>query len=178
MHPECQSAVARRLSRAAGRREASHRVTVWIRNFGGCSSLNVLLLQRHSIYTEYIFGKGLFQISIYFLSYRGMLPNNQFIVGELLRGKYIRYTYTMVEHSNPSPLSTQVFCCLMSPSQSKTQPGSRTRKPNYEAATKSRLGLGVGSDPARVTSSQLLIPNFQCRGTSTSGAHPQPQSQC
>ena len=42
-------------ARAAGRREASHRVTVWIRNFGGCSSLNVPLLQRHSIYTEYIF---------------------------------------------------------------------------------------------------------------------------
>jgi hypothetical protein len=41
---------------------------------------------------------------------------------------------------NPSPLSTQVFCCLMSPSQSKTQPGSR--KPTYEAATKSRPSPG------------------------------------
>jgi hypothetical protein len=83
---------------------------------------------------------------------------------------------TKPKGGDPSPPSTQVFCSLMSPSQSKTQPGSR--KPDYEAATKSRLGLGVGSDPARVTSSQLLIPNFQCRGTSTSGAHPQPQSQC
>ncbi len=47
-----------------------------------------------------------------------------------------------LRRGNQSPLTTQVFCCqcLMSPSQSKTQPGSR--KPTYEAATKSRPSPG------------------------------------
>ena len=91
-------------ARAAGRREASHRVTVWIRNFGGCSSLNVPLLQRHSIYIGYVFKEqaSLKYYSIYSLSKGGILPsnsNNSINCNEIYKGEiYSVYLY-YGEHS-------------------------------------------------------------------------------
>ena len=95
---------------------------------------------------------------------------------------------------SPGPLRTQVFCSLMSPSQSKTQPGSR--KPTYEAATKSRPSPGhrhaeaalrssrePGSSPAAgsayrrinlhmARSPHLSTPNYRHDGSAGQAARP------
>ncbi len=76
------------------------------------------------------------------LSRTGALPEPLAGSSRLPDRLQTNFEQTKPEWGSPSPISTQVFCSLMSPSQRRTQPGGR--KPTYEAAAKSRP-LPVGS---------------------------------
>ena len=95
--------------------------------------------------------------SIYFLPYRrGLLPNNSICRRRIIRGKYIRYTYIMVEH--PVDTSSYQFVPLFVPSfWKKTRDRERILRHEHETERASGRSRARTRPRVRTASTQTIL---------------------